>query len=223
MIRTNEKPKIMSLEVEPVENLKPTEINDKNPLKEDEDLPIEEVTADDEIFKRTPQPEQSKPPKPKKKALSKRQKAHMEKMRKAKAMKIAEKKRLEAEKEEVYRQHRLDKLKEKVESNKPVKAEIPKEIKKQLPKQVVKQVEAVTKPKPRGMSNQDYMKEFFSNLNMFMDSYNKLNSSKKNVQIKTSKKQEKKEPEKPEGNRPRTVSFRTPMVSYRNVRNPFNF
>ncbi len=225
-IITKQKPKIMTLEVEPLENLEPTEINNSNPLNEDnEELPVDEVEENDDIFKRpTSKPVEKKPEKPQKekKKLSTRKMEHMRKMREAKALKSAKKK--EAQAEEILRKkkERLEKMREDVESQKPIKAELPKEIKKQLPQEVVKQVEKATQPKPRGMSNKEYMKEFFSNLNLFMESYNKLNSSKSNVQVKTSNNKKVESCTKPK-EEPINVSFRTPLVSYRNVRNPFNF
>ena len=76
--------------------------------------------------------------------------------------------------------------------------------------------------KPKGMSNKEYMKEFFNNLNLFMDSYNKLSATKKNVESGNLKKADKKSVQK-KGEKPESFSFRNSMVSYRNVRNPFNF
>lgn len=219
MIKTRNTPKIMSLEIEPIENIeveqKPNPNNIINEKKNIEDeFPVEEVNPDDAMFKRVEQ----KPKK--KKMLSDKQKAHLEKMRKARALKRAENKAKKEEKNKADKQERLEILKNKVESQKPIKMQIPKEIKKELPKEIIKQVEQTMPPKPRGMTNQEYMKEFFSNLNLFMDSYNKLDSKKsfKNPTQTQAEKPQKKEEQKVE-----SFSFRNPMVSYRNVRNPFNF
>lgn len=220
MIKTRDIPKVMSLEIEPIENIEVQEQpNTKNIIEDkEEELPVEEVNPDDEMFKRVEQ----KPKK--KKMLSEKQKAHMEKMRKARALKRAEKKALQEKKKEADKQRRIEELKNKVESQKPIKMQIPKEIKKELPKQVIKQVEQTMPPKPRGMTNQEYMKEFFNNLNLFMDSYNKLSSKKNQFQDQTKKL---KNPETQKINKQEPVrenfSFRDSMVSYRNVRNPFNF
>ncbi len=223
MIKTRNTPQIMSLEIEPIENIEvqekpnPNNIIDNKKVIEEE-LPIEEVNPDDAMFKRVEQ----KPKK--KKMLSDKQKAHMEKMRKARALKRAEKKAEQDKKKEADKQIRMQVLKNKVESQKPVKMHIPKEIKKELPKEVIKQVEQTMPPKPRGMSNQDYMKEFFNNLNLFMDSYNKLSSKKNQFQTATqNQKMHSNKPQKIEEPKVEKFSFRDSMVSYRNVRNPFNF
>ena len=225
MIKTRETPKIMSLEIEPIENIEVEEKPNPNNIVEqskiiEEELPIEEVNPDDAMFKRVEQ----KPKK--KKMLSDKQKAHMQKMRKARELKRAEKKALQNQKKEADKQRRMEELKNKVESQKPVKMQIPKEIKKELPKEVIKQVEQTMPPKPRGMTNQEYMKEFFNNLNLFMDSYNKLSSKKNNFQTQTATQNQKmhsNKPQKKEEPKIEKFSFRDSMVSYRNVRNPFNF
>lgn len=223
MIKTRNTPKIMSLEIEPIENIEVEEKPNPNNIVEqskiiEEELPIEEVNPDDAMFKRVEQ----KPKK--KKMLSDKQKAHMEKMRKARALKRAEKKAEQDKKKEADKQIRMQVLKNKVESQKPVKMHIPKEIKKELPKEVIKQVEQTMPPKPRGMSNQEYMKEFFNNLNLFMDSYNKLSSKKNQFQTPPqNQNMHSNKPQKKEEPKVEKFSFTDSMVSYRNVRNPFNF
>lgn len=112
---------------------------------------VMEDLKDDDIFIK-PKTEVKK----KKKQISERQRAHMKKMSEIRKQKAAERKAAKQAKE--------PKPPPKTEVRKPVDA-------------------IDSKPLFTGhqgtMSNQEYMKEFFSNMNMFMDSYNKLNTIKK--------------------------------------------
>jgi len=108
-----------------------------------------EDLKDDDIFIK-PQKENKK-----KKVLSERQKAHMEKMRLARKKKLEEKNK-----------------------TKPKKVE-PKNVPLPPPKTEVREAPAQNfTGHGHNMSNQEYMKQFFNNMNMFMESYNKLNEVK---------------------------------------------
>ena len=137
-------------------DIKPVEHLEKVVQVEVKEEPIEEMEdlKDDDIFVKPA------PQKKKKREISERQKAHMKKMN------------------EIRRQKALQRKQEK---EKKVKKEKPK-----LPPKTEVRPERKEEPVQQGfnghkgsMSNQEYMNQFFSNMNLFMDSYNKLNALKK--------------------------------------------
>jgi hypothetical protein len=210
------------LEVQP--DLQPTEPikHHPNPIAKtimppepEEEMPIPKV--DETIFK---MPEPVKPPSPvkvkKKRQLSERQRAHLARMRE----KSLQKRQLKKQQKELEKQQKL-KAKElkKVQSkpipkpSKPVLETMPEEI-----KQAVKKTK-----KPQGVS------EFFSNVNLFLETMDKYNTIK----------QKKSKPvpiPKPQPVKPRPQVRRQPvqppkdlyavnlnMINRGNFRNPFGF
>ena len=143
------RPQPAVLDIKPVEDLeKVVEVRQPEPVDEPE---LEDLKDDDIFIK--PQQETKK----KKKVLSERQKAHMKRMGEIRRQKALERKAKDA----------------------------PKDAPKEKPKLPEKRSEAsrkVEEPNFTGhggaMGNQEYMKQFFSNMNMFMDTYNKLNEVK---------------------------------------------
>jgi len=214
MYKPQKKPDILNLEVKPLET---EEIKEKTKEEQTENFELPEVDEDShmkEMFVQATKPQ----PKPKKK-LSERQKAHMEKMRKARAEKLAQKKAEKEKQKQEKELQRREELKEKIENNKTGgKAQAPRGT-------PVKQQEFINKvmPQPRGQSNQEYMQDFFQNLNMFMDSYNKVSNARQVKQVQPVA-QEKKKVQKVKEPEPKQERFTmlNPRVSYRNIRNPFS-
>lgn len=146
--------------------------------------------------------------KKKKKVLSERQKAHMEKMRLARKKKLEEKNK-----------------------SKPKKAEP-----KPPPKTEVREPQQNFTGHGGNMSNQEYMKQFFNNMNMFMDSYNKLNEvkakrptsnpqpipEKDDFKDMKPKKQVKPKAQPKNTDCSYSIDFLKPKVGY-NYKNPFGF
>lgn len=216
-IITNAKPSI--LDIKPVENLE--KVVNVEPVKEE---PIEmEDLKDDEIFVK-PQLK----PKKKKREISERQKAHMKKMN------------------EIRRQKALQRKAEKEKNSKPPqrqKAQVklpPKtEVRQKNNQETVDHIQQNFTGHGGNMSNQEYMKQFFSNMNMFMDTYNKLNTIKRHQsepkQIpKKDHFQDMKPKQKPQqrqqsktssqkSNSSYFVDFLKPNVNYDNYKNPFGF
>lgn len=142
----------------------------------------------------------------KKKVISERQKAHMKRMNEIRKQKREEKKKA-----------KKPPLPPKTEVRKPVE----------------------TKQEFTGhkgsMSNQAYMKDFFNNMNMFMDSYNKLEKTRKpqsapqsapqpvvkHAPLKRTKTM--KPPQKVENNASYSIDFLKPNVQYKNYKNPWGF
>jgi len=147
--------------------------------------------------------------KKKKKVISERQKAHMKRMGEIRKQKAAERK---AKKEPKQK----PKLPEKTEIRKPEQQNF--------------------NGHGGSMGNQEYMKQFFNNMNMFMDSYNKLNEVKQqrptsNPQkipqkdhFKDMKPKPKPKPTPPPKNTDcsYSIDFLKPNVGY-NYKNPFGF
>ena len=209
--KTREMPSI--LQVKPVEQLKPQKIikvdeNSSGDEFTDSDSEIEDLKQD-EIFKKPV--EQPK----KKKQLSERQKAHMKKMNEARKRKNLERK-------------------QKLNSQK--KVPVKQAPKKQVPVQPVQPVKQdFTGHKPAGtktLSNQEYLQQFFNNMNMFMDSAQKLqklkpNNGQPNPTMQPKKNYKKNVPKAPQkqtktSNDSYYVDFLKPKVSY-NYKNPFGF
>jgi hypothetical protein len=82
-------------------------------------------------------------------------------------------------------------------------------------------------PPPNYLNNQAYMEQFFKNMGMFMDSYNKLNSIKEQQKKSASKPVEKlKALNKAtkiieEDDTPTYIDWLKPQVMYENYKNPF--
>jgi hypothetical protein len=211
-IITNATPSI--LDIKPVENLE--KVVNVEPVKEE---PIEmEDLKDDDIFLK---PQKTKK---KKREISERQKAHMKKMNEIRRQK-AQQRKAEKAKNQPKPQPKL-----------PPKTEA-------RPQRKEEPVDAINGAGFSGhqgnMSNQEYMQQFFSNMNMFMDSYNKLNTLKKHQtqpkqipkkdhfqDMKPQKKQQQKPKPKPTPQKPDTsyyIDFLKPNVNYNNYKNPFGF
>jgi hypothetical protein len=201
------RPQPAVLDIKPVEDLeKVVEIRQPEPVDEPE---LEDLKDDDIFIK--PQQETKK----KKKVLSERQKAHMKRMGEIRRQKALERKQ-------------KDEPKTKVEP-KP---------KKQEPK--TEEWVKVEEPNFTGhggaMGNQEYMKQFFSNMNMFMDTYNKLSEVKQkrptsnpqpipekdNFQDMKPKKQVKPKPKLKNEDCSYSIDFLKTNVGY-NYKNPFGF
>lgn len=211
-IITNEKPSI--LDIKPVENLE--KVVNVEPVKEE---PIEmEDLKDDDIFVK-PQVK----PKKKKREISERQKAHMKKMNEIRRQKA--------------QQRKQEKAKSKPQPKLPPKTEV-------RPERKDEPVDPINRAGFSGhkgtMSNQEYMQQFFSNMNLFMDSYNKLNALKKPQStpqqiprkdhfedMKPQKKQQQKPKPKPKPQPKQEgsyyIDFLKPNVNYGNYKNPFGF
>jgi hypothetical protein len=209
MIHTNKQPDILN--IKPVEEVV-KEVEKVKTIEEELDLPdLDEDEHTNSMFQK-----ETAPPVKKKKVMSEKQKAHMAKMRAARARKLAEKKEaLRREKEEL-KLFRAEKLKKQIEQNRKVQKEpIPQ------PVQNIQEVPQTRTPQQQ-LNNQQYMKEFFSNLNMFMDSYNKINNTQQNikqpVQVQTQKTAP---PVKKTNPKPQNFSMLNPYVKYSRVRNPF--
>jgi hypothetical protein len=208
-IITNAQPSI--LDIKPVENLEKV-VKVEQPKEE----PIEiEDLKDDDIFVK-PQVKLVK----KKREISARQKAHMKKMNEIRKQKAEQRK---AEKAKNTKPKSKPKL--------PPKTEVRPE-RKEEPMQ-----QNFTGHKGN-MSNQEYMQQFFSNMNLFMDSYNKLNGLKKPQStpqqipkkdhfqdMKPQKKVQQKSKPKPKTKQEGSyyIDFLKPNVDYNNYKNPFGF
>lgn len=207
MIHTNKQPNILN--IKPIKEV--VQEVEKNEVVDDEfELPpLNEEEHTNAMF------EQAQAPKPKpKKKRSERQLAHMARMREAakqKRERIALQKRKDAEE---LKQLRAEKLRRNVETNKETqKAPVP---------QPISNIQNIPKPVKSNTNNQEYMQDFFSNLNMFMDSYNKINQAKSHikqpVQVQTKQSvASKTAPAQPQ----QKFTMLNPYVKYRGVRNPF--
>ncbi len=144
------------LDIKPVEELQGVQKVEEK----EQDLPeIEDATPKD-IFIRPA----SKPVK-KKKQLSERQRAHLQRLRE---MKVIKKQEREKKKAEQLKKESMNNIK------KPLPEPAPEIQKPQLQRQPT----ATTVPQPNKLSNQQYMSEFFSNMNMFIEAANKYTDLK---------------------------------------------
>ncbi len=220
MIHTKTKPHI--LDIKPVEQVVEEVKKEENVSMESENFDLPQLDEEDhlaQMFQKptpTPQPQQvqSAPVVKKKKVLSEKQRAHLERMRAKKAKITAERNKAKKQLKEEKKQQRQEELKRKIENNR--NSVQPQSQQRATPIQVE------SAPQPN-QSNQAYMKDFFQNLNMFMESYNKVNTARGSVpqQTQISTKKPLKQSAPVQNNKPQKFSVLNPYVNYRGVRRPF--
>jgi len=201
------------LNIKPIEELEKVEPKEPEPEPEQETKPdqayddmepdIEDLKKD-EIFMR---PEK---PKKKKKELSERQKAHMARLNQLRIERLAKKKKEKEAKEAKKKPKPVKPFQKAAPTPAPAPTPTPAQAPAQAPNFDLNQ------------SNQAYMNQFFNNMNMFMESYNKLNSIKQKQQppatpVQTVRKTIKKPVQKP--TRVAQPNFRTPVVPH--YKNPW--
>ena len=191
------KPKPSILDIKPVEEVKV----EQKPVEED--IPVPEIKEDESIFiqQKKPQPQQTTR---KKKVLSERQKAHLAKMRATRAKKAQEKKAKQQEEKKIFRDPRP----------KP-------EPQRATP--VPQDANYIQQP-TQGLSNQEYLNQFFNNMNRFMEVAQKIPTKQSipqqnNYVVKKQVRQPQKAPVKQvqKNQAPLGVDF----SFYNNYRNPF--
>ena len=197
------------LDIKPVEELQGVQKVEEK----EEDLPnIEDATPKD-IFIRPA----SKTVK-KKKPLSERQRAHLQRLRE---MKVIKKQEREKKKAEELKKESMNNIKKPL----PEPAPAPEVQKPQLQRQPT----ATTVPQPNKLSNQQYMSEFFSNMNMFIEAANKYTTLQSNAKApapapapapKPAPKPKKQEEHNHDDSY--YVDFLKPQVGY-DYKNPFGF
>jgi hypothetical protein len=194
-LNTKAKPSI--LDIKPVEQVEQPQV--------EEDIPVPEIKEDESIFiqQKKPQPQPQQPIK-KKKVLSERQKAHLAKMRATRAKKAQEKKAKQQQEKKIFRDPRP----------KP-------EPQRATP--VPKDANYIQQP-TQALSNQEYLNQFFNNMNRFMEVAQKLpnnrpipqqNNSVVKKQVRQPQKTPVKQVQKPQA--PLGVDF----SFYNNYKNPF--
>lgn len=202
------------LDIKPVEELQGVQKVEEK----EQDLPeIEDATPKD-IFIRPQKPVK------KKKQLSERQRAHLQRLRE---MKVIKKQEREKKKAEELKKQSMNNIKKPLPE--PVAA--PKqtsEPKLQQP-QLQRQPTATTVPQPNKLSNQQYMSEFFNNMNMFIEAANKYTTLQSNAKAPAPAPAPKPKPapapKKQEAHNPDDsyyVDFLKPQVGY-DYKNPFGF